>query len=129
VLSILAADELPGSADVIARMNDPANETNIRRAGADYVLGVPTISGRLLVSEVLQEPVLGADRQIRTVRIGGNRFAGQRIVETVLPAADCVVVAIERDGAFLTDLSAEFKIRSDDQLVVVGQDDAIGNLG
>ena len=129
VLSILAADESSGSADVIARMNDPANETNIRRAGADYVLGVPTISGRLLVSEVLQEPVLGADRQIRTVRIGGNRFAGQRIVETVLPAADCVVVAIERDGAFLTDLSAEFKIRSDDQLVVVGQDDAIGNLG
>ena len=129
VLSILAADESPGSADVIARMNDPANETNIRRAGADYVLGVPTISGRLLVSEVLQEPVVGVDRQIRTVRIDGDRFAGQRIGETPLPAADCVVVAVERDGAFLTDLSAEFEIRSDDQLVVVGQDDAIGTLG
>lgn len=129
VLSILAADESPGAADVIARMNDPANETNIRRAGADYVLGVPTISGRLLVSEVLQEPVVGVDRQIRTVRINGSRFAGQQIGETALPAADCVVVAVERDGTFLTDPSGEFEIRSDDQLIVVGQDNAIGNLG
>jgi len=110
-------------------MNDSANETNIRRAGADYVLGVPTISGRLLVSEVLQEPVVGVDRQIRTVRIDGSRFAGQRIEETALPAADCVIVAVERDGAFLTDLTGVFEIHGDDQLIVVGSDDAIGNLG
>jgi len=129
VLSILAADESSVSADVIARMNDSANETNIRRAGADYVLGVPTISGRLLVSEVLQEPVVGVDRQIRTVRIDGSRFAGQRIEETALPAADCVIVAVERDGAFLTDLTGVFEIHGDDQLIVVGSDDAIGNLG
>ena len=129
VLSILGAAESPGSVDVIARMNDPANETNIRRAGAEYVLGVPTISGRLLVSEVLQEPVVGVDRQTRTVHIDGGRFAGQQIGETPLPAANCVVAAVERDGAFLIDLTEGFEIRSDDQLVVVGQDDAIGALG
>ena len=122
------ADESPGAADVIARMNDPANETNIRRAGAEYVLGVATISGRLLVSEVLQEPVVGVDRQLRTARLDGGRFAGQRIAATPIHAADCVVVAVERDGAFLTDLSVDFEIHDDDSLVVVGADAAVGTL-
>ena len=128
VLSVLAADESLGPADVIARMNDPANETNIRRAGAEYVLGVATISGRLLVSEVLQEPVVGVDRQLRTARIDGGRFAGQRIAATPIQAADCVVVAVERDGAFLTDIRPDFEIHGDDTLVVVGADAAVGTL-
>ena len=128
VLSVLAADESLGPADVIARMNDPANETNIRRAGAEYVLGVATISGRLLVSEVLQEPVVGVDRQLRTARIDGGRFAGQRIAAMPIQAADCVVVAVERDGAFLTDIRPDFEIHGDDTLVVVGADAAVGTL-
>jgi len=128
VLSVLAADESLGPADVIARMNDPANETNIRRAGAAYVLGIPTISGRLLVSEVLQEPVVGVDRQLRTARIDGGRFAGQRIAAMPIQAADCVVVAVERDGAFLTDIRPDFEIHGDDTLVVVGADAAVGTL-
>jgi Trk K+ transport system NAD-binding subunit len=123
------ADESPGAADVIARMNDPANETNIRRAGAEYVLGVPTISGRLLVSEVLQEPVVGIDRQLRTARIDGARFAGQSLAATPIADTDCVVVGVERDGTVTTDITGEFQLRPDDQLIVVGPDADIGVVG
>jgi Trk K+ transport system NAD-binding subunit len=122
VLSILAADEVAGNTDVIARMNDPANETNIRRAGAKYVLGVPTISGRLLVSEVLQEPVIGVDRQLRTAHISGGRFAGKQLRETPFPDTDCVVVGVERNETVHTDISNDFALRSDDKLIVVGSD-------
>ncbi|MFB6293273.1 MAG: TrkA family potassium uptake protein [Halonotius sp.] len=129
VLSVLAADEASGSPDVIARMNDPTNETNIRRAGAAYVLGVPTISGRLLVSEVLQEPVVGVDRQLRTARIDGVRFAGQSLAATPIADTDCVVVGVERDGTVTTDITGEFQLRPDDQLLVVGPDADIGVVG
>lgn len=129
VLSVLAADEASGSPDVIARMNDPTNETNIRRAGAAYVLGVPTISGRLLVSEVLQEPVVGVDRQLRTARIDGVRFAGQSLAATPIADTNCVVVGVERDGTVTTDITGEFQLRPDDQLLVVGPDADIGVVG
>jgi len=128
VLTILAADESPGSADSIARLNKAENETNIRRAGADYVLGVSTMAGRLLVSEVLDEPAVGVDRQLRTARLAGDRFGGQRLTETTVADTDCVVVGIVRDGEVQTDLDDAFRIRSNDELIVVGPDTEIGQL-
>lgn len=128
VLTILAADESPGSADSIARLNKAKNETNIRRAGADYVLGVSTMAGRLLVSEVLDEPAVGVDRQLRTARFAGDRFAGQRLAETRVVDTDCVVVGIVRDDTVQAGIDGSFRIRSDDELIVVGPDTEIGRL-
>ena len=128
VLSVLAADESAGTADLIARMNDPANETNIRRAGAEYVLGVPTISGRLLVSEVLQEPVVGVDRQLRTTRIDGSRFAGRVLGQTPFLETACVVVGVNRDGTIHTDVGSDFRLQQDDEIILVGPDTDIGTV-
>ena len=128
VLSVLAADESPGEADVIARMNDPDTESNIRRAGAEYVLGVPTISGRLLVGDVLQEPVIGADRQIRTVRVDAAAYAGKSLAATPFPETECVVVGVERDGTVAIDPAEAFQLRRDDTLIVVGPDAAVGDV-
>lgn len=128
VLTILAADESPGSVDSIARLNDAENETNIRRAGADYVLGVSTMAGRLLVSEVLDEPAVGVDRQLRTARLAGDRFAAQRLAKTPVADTDCVVVGIVRDDTVQTGIDGGFLIRSDDELIVVGSDTEIGRL-
>ena len=128
VLSVLAADESAGTADLIARMNDPANETNIRRAGAEYVLGVPTISGRLLVSEVLQEPVVGVDRQLRTTRIDGSRFAGRVLGQTPFLEKACVVVGVNRDGTIHTDVGSDFRLQQDDEIILVGPDTDIGTV-
>jgi len=128
VLTILAADESPGSADSIARLNEAENETNIRRAGADYVLGISTMAGRLLVSEVLDEPAVGVDRQLRNARLAGDRFAAQRLAETPVADTDCVVVGIIRDDTVQTGIDGAFRIRSDDELIVVGSDTEIGRL-
>ena len=128
VLSVLAADESPGEADVIARMNDPDTESNIRRAGAEYVLGVPTISGRLLVGDVLQEPVIGADRQIRTVRVDAAAYAGKSLAAIPFPETECVVVGVERDGTVAIDPTEAFQLRRDDTLIVVGPDAAVGDV-
>jgi len=128
VLSVLATDESPQNPAVITRLNVVENETKLRRAGADYVLGVPTITGRLLVSDVLGEGVLGFDHQIRTARIDGAKFAGRALEDTAIAESGCVVVGVERDGTFRTDPPATFEIRRDDLLVVVGNDAEVGQL-
>lgn len=128
VLSVLATDESPQNPAVITRLNVVENETKLRRAGADYVLSVPTITGRLLVSDVLGEGVLGFDHQIRTARIDGAKFAGRALEDTAIAESGCVVVGVERDGTFRTDPPATFEIRRDDLLVVVGNDAEVGQL-
>jgi len=128
VLSLLAADEVPANPELMARMNDADNEIKLRRAGADYLLGVSTITGRLLVEEILDEAVIGLDRQLRTDRIDGSRFAGQPVDETPIAGLDCVVVGIERDGTFHRAVPNTFEIYHDDRLVVVGTDEAVGQL-
>ncbi|MFB6362205.1 MAG: TrkA family potassium uptake protein [Halobacteriales archaeon] len=128
VLSVLFADESPGNPDVIARMNAVENETKIRRAGADYVLGVTTITGRLLSGEVFQENVLGFDRQIRIDRIVGDLFTEQRLDNVDIAESGCVLVGVERGGTFHPDPPAEFEVRSDDQLLIVGSDEAVGQV-
>ena len=109
-------------------MNDPNNETNIRRAGARYVLGVPTISGRLLVSELLQKPVVGVDRQLRIVRLDGSRFAGRRLGDTSLADTDCVIMGVTRDGTVRTEIDDELELRSGDEVFVVGSDAEIAQI-
>jgi Trk K+ transport system NAD-binding subunit len=127
VLAVLATHSI-AELDVITRMNTVENETKIRRAGADYVLGVETITGRLLVEDVLQEDVLGFDHQIRIVRIEGAQFAGDVLEATPIAETGCVVVGVERDGTFHRDPPEGFEVQSDDVLVVVGRDEEVGRV-
>lgn len=128
VLSVLAADEIAHGLDVIARMNAAEDETKLRRAGAEYVLGEETITGRLLVGDVLREEVIGFDRQIRIVRVDGARFAGRPLGETPIADSACAFAGIERDGSFRTDPPEELDVRDGDTLVIVGSDDEIERI-
>lgn len=130
ILSVLLADNLATDLDIIARMNHDENETKARRAGADYVLTLPEISGRVLAQEVLQEEILSYNRQLKTVRIDADPFAGRTLGETELfdPDTDCVVVAIERNGELTTDVTADFEIHETDRILVIGRDEAIDAL-
>ncbi len=125
--SVLVADEI-GDLDSIARVNDPSNDSKVRRAGADYVLALPEISGRMLALEVLPGEILSYDRQLRIERISGGDLTGQHIQDTAIADTDCIVVAIEREGTVLTEATDETVIRDTDQLVLVGTDSSIGSI-
>lgn len=128
ILSVLVADELGTDADTIVRVNDPENDTKVRRAGADYVLSLPEISGRLLALEVLREEILSYDRQVKVVRIASEQLTGPTLGDTTVADTDCIVVAVERGGTLLTDISPTFELEPGDQLLVVGSDEDIDEL-
>jgi len=128
IMISLLADRLASELDVIVRMNDDGNRTKVRRAGADYVLSLPEMSGRVLAGAVLEEELLSYGRQLKTVRIDASPYAGRTLSETELAAADPIVIAVEREGKLHTDVSPSFEFRGEEGIVVVGSAEAIGSL-
>ncbi|WP_255479271.1 TrkA family potassium uptake protein [Natronomonas sp. LN261] len=128
ILSTLLANELAADTDIIVRLNHDTNEMKARRAGADYVLSLPEMSGRVLAQEVLHEDVLSYSRQLKAIRIDAEPFAGRALGETDLGESDCAVVAVERGGALITDVASNFGIRDGDRILVVGSDEDIDAL-
>jgi len=128
ILSTLAADERNPGLAITARANQSDSDTKLRRAGADYVLALPEMSGRLLVEDLLGEEHLSSGRQLTVVRRDASQFAGMELGETDLVETTCVVVGIERGEELLTDVTAAFEIRDGDRLIVVGRDEEIGEL-
>jgi Trk K+ transport system NAD-binding subunit len=125
ILTVLVARELVSDTDIVARVNDTENESKIRQAGADYVLSLPEISGRILAAEVLREEILSYDRQLKVVRINGSVFAGRGVDEPPISEAGFAVVAVERGDEVLVELPADFVFRDGDSVLVAGDDEDI----
>jgi len=128
ILSVLVARELVPDLDIVARVNSSDNENKIRRAGADYVLSLPNISGRMLASEVLREEILSYDRQLKIVRVRGKEYAGERLSDTRLAETDSLVVGVERGGEVFFDVGSDFVIEEEDEILVATTDEATGEF-
>jgi len=123
VFSTLVTRQLSDDVEVVCRATDQERVGTLFSAGADYVLALATVSGRMLAATLLEEEVLGLDTQIEVVRVGPGSFAGQTLAESDIRArTGCMVVAVERDGELLTHLGPDFRIETGDTLIVVGTD-------
>ncbi|PSP69512.1 metal transporter [Halobacteriales archaeon QH_8_67_27] len=81
--------------EIIARAEEAESGQKMYRAGADYVLALGTVTGRMVASAVLEDERTGV-----------------------------TVVAVERNGDVVTDLDPEFRTRAGDELIVAGPDEA-----
>ncbi len=121
----LVIRDLRPDVEVIARVEEPQSARKLYRAGADYVLSLATVSGRMIASRILEnEDVLSIDHQVNVVRMSAPGLAGRTLGEAdVRSRTGCTVVAVERDGTVVTDLGPEFRVREGDRLVVAGTDE------
>jgi Trk K+ transport system NAD-binding subunit len=116
--------------NVAARADDASSVRKLYRAGADYVLSLDTVTGRMLASAVLEgADVLSTDTHVEVVRVGPGTLAGRTLGDAdVRRKTGCTVVAIERDDEVLTELGPDFGVRDDDALIVAGTDDGINRF-
>lgn len=129
IFSTLVCHELADHVEVVARASDQDNVRKLYLAGADYVLSLPTVSGRMLASTVLEEEVMAPDKQVDVVRRRAPAFAGQSLRAVDLRSrTGTTVIAVERDGDLLTDLDPDFVVESDDQLIVAGSDQGVNEF-
>lgn len=116
--------------EILARTNRTENVPNLYHAGADYVLALPTVTGRMIFSLLMQdEQALSPGTQFNVIRISAPRLAGQSLGHADVRArTGCTVVAAERDGHLLRDLGPDFVVQPDDCLLVAGSDEALNRF-
>ncbi|MFC4553148.1 MULTISPECIES: potassium channel family protein [Halorussus] len=126
----LVARDLNPEVEVIARAEETENVQKIYRAGADYVLALATVSGRMLASTILEEEeVISMDKQVELVRTTAPELAGQTLAEAdIRSRTGCTVIAVERDGEVITDLGPDFRLWREDAVVVAGTDDGVNEF-
>ena len=131
MLATLVAREVGPDVRIVVRAQETESIGKLYRAGADYVLALATVSGRMIASTVLdQEEVVAPEKRIELVRTSAPSLAGQSLGGAdIRHRTGCTVIAVERNGEIVTDLSPEFTIREDDTLVVAGTDDAMVEFG
>lgn len=123
IFATLVCHELADHVEVVARASEPDNVRKLYRAGADYVLSLSTVSGRMLASTVLEEEVMAPEKQVDVIRSKAPALAGQSLESVdVRSRTGTTVIAVERNGELLTDLAPEFVVQFDDELIVAGSD-------
>ncbi len=116
--------------ELLTRANRTENVPNFYHAGADYVLALPTVTGRMIFSLLMQnEQALSPGTQFNIIRMQAPGLAGRSLGELDVRArTGCTVVAAERDGSLLRDLGPDFVVQPDDRLVAAGSDDALNRF-
>jgi Trk K+ transport system NAD-binding subunit len=126
VFATLVIRELAPNVEIVARADQTENVPKLYRAGADYVLSLATVSGRMLASTILEEDVISFDQQIEVVRIPVGVLAGESLASADIRArTGCTIIAIERDGDLLTEFDPDFRFQRGDEAIAVGPDERV----
>lgn len=110
--TVIARDLAP-DVPIIARVNHSRNLANIHRAGADYALSIADISGQMLTSRLLGRHARAREEHRRIVRTDGAPFAGRTPLD-IAAAEGRTVVAVQRNGAFVSRLASDLRIAPGD---------------
>ncbi|MFB6255758.1 MAG: TrkA family potassium uptake protein [Haloplanus sp.] len=123
----LVVRDLNTDTEVVARVEEPRSIPKMYRAGADYVLSLAIVSGRMIASRILEdEDVLSLDRQVEVVRTPAPELVGQTLgAALVRSRSGCTVVGVERDGIMYSDVGPDTRIEDGDELIIAGTDDGV----
>ncbi|WP_234571462.1 potassium channel family protein [Rhodohalobacter sp. 614A] len=127
IFTTLVLKKVNPEIEIIARVSDVENIGKLYQAGADYVLSLPTVSGRMLFSILVEDDeVLSANTMYEVVRIKAPELDGKSLEGANIRAeTGCTIVAVERNGHLVAELGPSFELHEDDQLIVVGSDETI----
>jgi Trk K+ transport system NAD-binding subunit len=123
IFATLVIREIHPDIEIVTRASATESVRKCYQAGADYVLSLATVSGRLLASTILDENVVSFDHQIDIIRTEPGALAGQSLgAADVRSLTGCTVVAVKRNGTLVEDIDSTFIPQPGDELVVAGTD-------
>ncbi|QAU14535.1 TrkA family potassium uptake protein (plasmid) [Halorubrum sp. BOL3-1] len=123
----LVIRDLAPDTQILARVEKQANISKTYRAGADYVLSLARVTGRMAASQLLEgRDVVSLKQQVKTIRQQVPALDGLTIREAnIRGRTGCTVVAIKREEDVVSDIGPDTAIHPGDELVVVGTDEGI----
>ncbi|MXV62234.1 TrkA family potassium uptake protein [Natronorubrum sp. JWXQ-INN-674] len=122
IYATLIVNQLAPDVEVIARADDDETVQKLYNAGADFVIPLETVTGKIVASLLIDaKEIVTPDVEFEFVRTEAPPFVGRTLGELdVRDETGCTVVAVERDGDLLTDIGAAFVVEPDDILIVAG---------
>ena len=117
---------------IVARSNNSSAEPKLRQAGVDRVVNTHEIGGSRMAALVLEPDVIDflgvvmhADelsvRLAETPVSAGGPFAGRTLAACEIDeSTGATVLAVRRDGSFVTDPPDDFVLAADDVLIALG---------
>jgi Trk K+ transport system NAD-binding subunit len=119
----LVVRDMNDQIEVICRADEMQSMGKMYRAGADYVLSLSNVTGRMVAAEVLEEDVISVDTQVQVVRTNAPSLEGKTLQEALVRSrTGCTVVAVERDDELYTDIGPDTRIESGDMVIIAGTD-------
>ncbi|NGM68544.1 TrkA family potassium uptake protein [Natronolimnobius sp. AArcel1] len=130
IFAALVIKQLDPDIEIIARADDPGTVWKLYNAGADYVLSLPTITGEILASYLIDEiEIITPQDEFDFVRTEAPPLTGKSLSDIDLRAkTGCTVIAIERGEELLTNLDSDVVVQQGDILIVGGSEEAIERL-
>lgn len=130
IFTTLVLRKVNPNIEIIARVSDSENIGKVYQAGADYVLSLSTVSGRMLFSILVDDDeVLSPNTMYEVVRLKAPELEGKTLAEAnIRVETGCTVVAVERDNELIAELNPSFTLHKEDQLLVVGSDATINKF-
>jgi len=126
LLTTVTARALDDDIEVLVRVSDADATRKALSGGADYVLSVPRVSARMVVSEILGEDVLAPASQIRFIRVPADPFAGSTLADSgIYEKTGCRVITIEDESGVSATLDPGQRFTGDERIVLVGTDKAV----
>ncbi len=127
IYGTLVLKQLDPEVEIIARADDTDSVWKLYNAGADYVLSLPTLTGEILASMLVDEvDIVTPQMEFEFARSAAPALAGQTLAEAdVRFETGCTVIAVERDDRLVTDIGPDFRIGEADVLIVAGRHEAI----
>lgn len=113
---------------VIARVNHSRNIENIYRAGADYALSISDISGEMLYTRLLGRSARTREEHRSITHVPVRAAAGRTLSASGIRDLGCSAVALRRNGALLTEMTAETVLEAGDDLYICGTIEAFRDL-
>ncbi|MDQ2052782.1 NAD-binding protein [Natronolimnohabitans sp. A-GB9] len=128
IRTILTASELEPSLEIVVGADSAENVRALREAGADYVLALANVAGRMITLRTFDYEVMPLGNQLQLSTVSGSDLAGTELdPETVRQKTGCVVVGFVRDGDLRSEIE-DIELTADDRLVVAGTDEQITQL-
>ncbi|SFS74903.1 potassium channel family protein [Halostagnicola kamekurae] len=131
ILATLVARSLADELEIIVASDREASVSRLRTAGANDVLSLPNVVGRMILLRVFDRETMVLGERVSIARVETSDIAtetfGRDELETIRDQTGCSVVGLEVDGHLRTDVR-DRSLAGSDAVVIAGSQTEVADF-